>query len=128
MFLRKCDVGDLRRLSRVNLLPLMHHDPRDLGSLILIWTIPKESTLNVHIFRLSWWYKFDTNHFTRVKFFKTDFTGHYFVFVYSKHFVKIQWGTVNTTALFVLNFDYRVHLFGQLSILLSQKFSIAIIF
>ena len=26
---------------------LMHHDPSDLGSLILIWIIPKEHTLNV---------------------------------------------------------------------------------
>ena len=27
-------------------VPLMHHDPTDLGSLILIWVISKERTLN----------------------------------------------------------------------------------
>ena len=26
-------------------IPFMHHDPNDLGSLILIWNIPKERTL-----------------------------------------------------------------------------------
>ena len=30
-------------------VPLMHHDPSDLGSLILIWIIPKERTLNLFL-------------------------------------------------------------------------------
>ena len=86
---------------------------------------------NFFLISRNWW-------FFRINFFKTDFSDHYFAFVSSKHFVKAQWGTVNTTALIwfaqaslrwfrpknFLNFDCRVHLFGQLSILLSKKFSI----
>ena len=32
-------------LDKDSAAPLMHHDPSDLGSLILIWIIPKERTL-----------------------------------------------------------------------------------
>lgn len=37
-------------LHRVDsLVPLMHHNLSDLGSLILIWIIPKEYTLTLHL-------------------------------------------------------------------------------
>ena len=42
-----CIKGTCETLFRVDSpVPMMHHDPRDLGSLILIWIIrPKERTL-----------------------------------------------------------------------------------
>ena len=40
--------GTNKSFSRSDsLVPLMHHDPSDLGSLIQIWIIPKEGTLIV---------------------------------------------------------------------------------
>ena len=38
---------DESTLGKDSSVPLMHHDPSDLGSLILIWFIPKELTLSV---------------------------------------------------------------------------------
>ena len=41
-------------LGKDSSVPLMHHDPSDLGSLILIGIIPKERTLNKECKKLNW--------------------------------------------------------------------------
>ena len=40
-------------LGKDVLVPLMHHDLRDLGSVILFWTIPKECTLSKQGMRIN---------------------------------------------------------------------------
>jgi len=41
---------DKSTLDKDPSVPLMHHDPSDLGSLILIWIIPKRLTLFKPVF------------------------------------------------------------------------------
>ena len=45
-----CIKGTDESMTRVDSpVPLMHHDPSDLGSLIRIWITPEERTLNVDV-------------------------------------------------------------------------------
>ncbi|KAL9962453.1 hypothetical protein ACROYT_G031557 [Oculina patagonica] len=54
-----CVKGTSESFSRVNpYVPLMHHDPSDLGSLILIRNIPKERTLRVYAINVTFMDRF----------------------------------------------------------------------